>query len=398
MELKVKIVSLGNRVRSCYVMPRVLHLITSFNRGGIETWLLSMLREIPRSKWEMDFCCKGANLGPLTMLAEQLGAEVLHCPLGPSHIGFAQQLRHILVEGKYHILHNHLEAYSGFPVWVASRLGIPVITSFHNTHFTAQTPLTRLPLVRQLRSAYAFTSISYALGHSDLVTGCSQGVIESLDPHGTKLHKRSRVLYYGVNIPELSTSKDRADFRSSFGWSADTPLVLHVGRLIEQKNHLGILSIFQVILKHIPTAKLLLVGAGPLQPLIENTIAKRGLSHAVRLLGLRDDVPSLMSKCDVFLFPSLHEGFGLVALEANAASLPVVGTKIPGLIEAVQDGETAVLHDVEDIEGMAESVIRILKDRQYSQQLKDAGRTRVKNNYSTEVSAKRLMEIYNSFL
>lgn len=378
-------------------MPRVLHLITSFNRGGIETWLLSMLREIPRSKCEMDFCCKGANVGPLATIAEQLGAQVLHCPLGPGHIGFAQQLRRVLVEGEYHILHNHLEAYSGFPVWVASRLGIPVITSFHNTHFTPQTRLTRLPPVRQLRSAYAFTSISYALRHSDLVTGCSQGVIESLDPHGTKIQRRSRVLYYGVNIPELSTPEERSSFRKSFGWSADTPLVLHVGRIIEQKNHLGLLSVFQLVLEHIPTARLLLVGAGPLRSLIENTIAKRGLSDAVRLLGLRDDVPSLMSKCDVFLFPSLHEGLPVVALEANAANLPVVGSKIPGLTEAVQDGETAVLHDIEDIEGMAESVIRLLNDLHYSQRLANAGRTWVKDNYSTEASAKRLLEIYNSF-
>lgn len=376
-------------------MPRVLHLITSLNRGGIETWLVSMLREIPRSECEMDICCKGSNVGPLTESAEQLGAKVIHCPLGPGHIGFAQQLSRILVEGEYHILHNHLEAYSGFPVWVASRVGIPVITSFHNTHFTPQTRLTRLPLVRQLRSAYAFTSISYALRHSDLITGCSQGVIESLNPHAKKLQKRSQVLYYGVNIPELSTSKERADFRSSFGWSADTPLILHVGRLIEQKNHIGLLTIFQRILEQIPTAKLLLVGAGPLQELIENNIIKRGLSKAVHLLGLRDDVPSLMSKCDIFLFPSHHEGLPVVALEANAANLPVVGSKIPGLIEAVQDGKTAVLHNIEDIKGMADSAIKLLNDHQYAAQLKNAGRTWVKDNYSTEISAKRLLETYN---
>jgi len=379
-------------------MVKVLHTITSFNRGGIETWLISMLQVIPRSQYEMDFCCKGLEVGPLASLVEELGAKVIHCPLGPAHIGFTQKLKQILIEGEYHILHNHLEAYSGVPVWISRQLRIPVITSFHNTQFAPQTTLTRLPFFRQMRSIYASISISYALQNSDLVTGCSQGVIDSLDPDGKKLQADHSLLYYGVNLPEPSTPKERAEFRKSCGWSADTPIILHVGRIIEQKNHLGLLSVFQRVLEQIPTAKLVLVGSGPLQSLIEETVAKRGLSNAVYLLGFRDDVSSLMSKCDVFLFPSIYEGFGLVALEANAANLPVVGSRIPGLSEAVKDGDTALLHDVRDIDGMAKSVVKIVKDPAYAQQLAQAGFTRVKDNYSTEVSAKRLQEIYNSFV
>lgn len=379
-------------------MPKILHLINSLNRGGIEKWLLSMLDEIPKNEYEMDFCCKGSDIGALTDIAQQLGAKVIHCPLAVNQLKFAQGLTRILKEGEYDILHNHVQAYSGLPVWVAHQLGIPVITSFHNTSFSPQMSLTRLPLVRQLRSAYAFVSIKYALRHSDLVTGCSQGVIDSLDPDGTKLQKYSRVLYYGIDIPELSTPQERVAFRESFGWSKDVPLILHVGRLIEQKNHLGLLSIFELVLKQIPTAKLLLVGEGPLQELIEDTINKRELAKSVLLLGLRDDVPSLMSKCDIFLFPSLYEGFGLVAIEANAANLPVIGSKIPGLTEAVVDRKTALLHDTEDIDSMANSTIKLINDQKYCQQLSNAGRTWVKDNYSKAVSAKRLVEIYNDFV
>ena len=378
-------------------MMRVLHLITSLNRGGIETWLLSMLREIPRSKCQMDVCCKGTNIGPLASLAEQAGAKVIHCPLGPAHVGFAAKLQRILKEGKYDILHNHLEAYSGFPVWVAHQVKVPVITSFHNTHFEAQTSFTRLPIIRQMRSLYSVISIGYALRNSSLVTGCSQGVINSLDPDGKKLQTRSRVLYYGVNIPELATPEECAQLRKNFGWEADTPIILHVGRLIEQKNHLGLLSVFHKILEQVPTAKLLLVGTGPLQQMVEKSISQREISHAVRLLGARDDVPSLMSKSNLFLFPSFHEGFPMVALEANASGLPVIGSRIPGLTEAVRDGETGILKEVGDIEGMAASAIALIKDSSYAQQMKNSGRSWIKNNYSTQVSAKRLLDIYNSF-
>lgn len=379
-------------------MLKVLHLIHSFNRGGIENWLISMLREIPRSKCEMNFCCKGTDTGPLAAIALDLGAKVYHCPLNPTHFGFAQGLKRLLIDGQYQILHNHSETYSGFPVWIAKQLGIPVITSFHNTNFAPQTSLTRLPLLRELRSMYGAMSIGYALRHSDLVTGCSQGVIKSIAPQGTKINHPTQVLYYGVKTVKQSTTQERTTFRHSFGWSSVTPIILHVGRLIEQKNHLGILSVFELVLEQIPTAKLLLVGEGPLRSEIEDAIAQRGLASSVLLLGLRDDVPSLMSKSDVFLFPSIYEGFGLVALEANAACLPVVGSRIPGLVEAVRDGETALLHDVKDIAGIAQSLVKLIRDRAYNQQLGDAGQTLVKNQYSTEKSANRLLEIYNSFV
>ena len=377
-------------------MTRVLHLITSFNRGGIETWLISMLREIPRGKYQMDVCCKGTDIGPLASLAEQAGANVISCPLGPAHVGFGAKLQRILKEGKYDILHNHLEAYSGFPVWVAHQVKVPVITSFHNSHFEAQTSLTRLPIIRQIRSVYSVISIAYALRNSRLVTGCSQGVINSLDPDGKKLQTRSRVLYYGVNIPDLATPEECAQLRKEFGWEPDTPIILHVGRLIEQKNHLGLLSVFQQILQQVPTAKLLLVGKGPLEQMIEKSINQRGLSHAVRLLGARDDVPSLMSKCDIFLLPSIHEGLGVVVLEANASGLPVIGSRVTGLTEAVRDGETGILKEVGDIEGMAASAIALIKDFSYAQQMKNSGLTWIKDNFSTEVSAKRLLDIYDS--
>ena len=380
-------------------MPKVLHLINSLVRGGIEKWLLSMLRAVPRSECAMDVCCKGSSVGPLAGVAEDAGARVFSCPLRPAHVSFIRGLQRILREGHYDVLHCHLELYSGVAVWAARSLGIPVIASFHNTHFEPQTPLTRLPVIRQLRWAYGLLSIPYALRRADLVTGCSEGVLQSLDPRGTVIPPgRSRVLSYGVELPEPRTAQERADFRRSFGWPQDTPVILHVGRFLEQKNHLGMIAIFQRVLERVPTARLLLVGEGMLRPAVEQKIAEAGLADRVLLLGLRDDVPALMGLADVFLFPSLFEGLPLVAIEANAARLPVVGSRIAGLTEAVCDGETALLHDVGDLEGMANSVGKIVTDKEYSQRLGQAGHARVQQNFSTQASTRRLLEIYRGLM
>jgi glycosyltransferase involved in cell wall biosynthesis len=377
-------------------MLKVLHLISSFNRGGIEMWLLSMLAEIPRNECAMDICCKGLTLGPLVSRATDLGANVWHCPLGPDHYRFMRKLKRILIEEQYHVLHNHLHVYSGFPVWLAHQLQIPVITSFHNTQFLVpETGWTRLPVLRQLRSVYGSASISYALRQSEMVTGCSKGVVASLGTFGVEtLEQRSQILYYGTALPHPATSKEYITFRQSFGWSEDTPVILHVGRLVEQKNQLGLLAIFQQVLENLPQAKLLMVGEGPLRPLVQDAIACYGLSDSVYLLGFCDDVPALMSKCDVFLLPSHFEGFPMVAVEATAAGLPLVGSRIPGLIEAVQDGETALLHLVDDTKAMANSVVRLLTDRDYARLMAEAGKKWVQNRYSLAASATKLLEIY----
>jgi glycosyltransferase EpsF len=377
---------------------KVLHLIHGLNRGGIETWLISMLREISRDTCAMDFCCKGSDVGVLSDMAEKLGARIFHCPLGFNHPKFAQQLTEILSTQKYTVLHNHVEVYSGFPVWIAQRLGIPTITMFHNTQFPAQDRLTQLPVLRQLRSLYGAVSIRYALKHSEFITASSQAILDSLPITKAQLDGRSRVWYTGVTIADLKGATDKIAFRRSLGWKEDTPIVLHVGRFAEQKNHVGLLKIFEKVRQQIPAAKLLMVGVGPLQTQIEAIASNHGLMDSVRFLGGRDDVPLIMSLCDVFLFPSLHEGFGLVAIEASAAGLPVVGSRISGLLEAVSDGKTGLLHDVSDIEGMATSVVHLLKDPHYAKSLAQAGREQVIQNFSIPYSANRLLEMYQEVL
>jgi glycosyltransferase involved in cell wall biosynthesis len=375
---------------------KVLHLITWLVPGGIEKWLLSMLQEIPRDECAMDIACKGVSVGPLADVAREAGAGVLHCPLTPAHSGFARQLKQILREGKYDIVHNHLANYSGFATWIARGRSTPTIASYHNTEFPPET-WTRRPGLRQLRDVYSQRSMSYALKNSQFVTGCSEAVLESLTAYAPR-KDNWRVLPYGVAVPPVADDAARCAMREEFGWSPDALVVLHVGRFIEQKNHLGLLEIFARVSAEVPNARLLLVGDGPLREAVENRVVELGLSEKVRYAGLRNDVPRLMTCSDLFLFPSLHEGLPVAALEAQAAGLPIVGTQIPSLAAAVENQQTALLHPVQDTEKIVADAIAVLQDDALRVRLGNAGRERICRSFTSAVSAQNLLRLYRDCL
>lgn len=372
-------------------MIRVLHLVTWLERGGLETWLLSMLQAIPRAMVHMDFCCKGPSVGTLAGTAERWGAQVFHCPLRPDHLGFVGGLRRLIREGGYDVVHNHLEAYSGVGAWVGRGAGVPVITSFHNTEFPPQT-WTRLPGLRELRGVYASVSRRCAVRWSRYVTGCSRAVLMQVAPRARRAG--ARVLYYGVDPGQPATGAERDALRREMGWPPGSPVIVHVGRMVAQKNHQGLLDVFHRVTRAMPEARLLCVGDGPLRAAVERRIAREGLGGQARCVGVRSDARDLLGRSDVLLLPSRHEGLGLVALEAGAVGLPVVGSRIPGLDEVVLDGETGALHAVEDVDGLAGSVLAILRDVEAAGRLGAAGRRRVGDHFSIQASAERLAGLY----
>ncbi len=377
---------------------RVLHLITWLGRGGAEMWLMSMLREIPREICAMDILCKGAHVGEMAPEAEELGAKIFHCPLDVAHVKFARGLSNVLRAGNYDIVHNHLNAYSGIVVWVARRLGVPTITTFHSTSFEPEDPRLQTPGVRQLRMLYEFVSIRYAVWKSDLVTGVSQTVLEKFVHLSKQSPDTSDVIYLGAAIPEPATEKERSEFRLSLGWPAETPLVLHVGSFKETKNHPGVLAVFDRVLRAVPDARLLLAGEGILRQNIESLAKRLQIDRAVRFLGSRNDVPRLMTMCDVLLFPSFQEGCPIVALEASGAGLPIVGSKISAMEEVIEDGVAGFLHPLDDISGMADSVVRVLMDQSLRRQLGNAGRARAQREFSVKEAANRLLSLYSRFV
>jgi len=153
--------------------------------------------------------------------------------------------------------------------------------------------------------------------------GCSREACVSL--FGAKCFEDPRVTIFPNAIhlePFAELPVDRTELRQRLGFVKDEILIGHIGRFHQQKNHTFLLNIFASFVKNRPTAKLILVGDGPLRKNMELKAMDLGIAENVLFLGLRKDIPQLLGVLDAFILPSLYEGLGIVLIEAQAAGVP----------------------------------------------------------------------------
>ena len=193
-------------------------------------------------------------------------------------------------------------------------------------------------------------------------------------------------------------SRPRAETRAMLGIDADARLVLTVARFTEQKGHHVLLAAIPNILEACPLAVFAMAGDGPLMPEFAERAAPHAEGGAVRLLGARTDVGDLLAAADLFVLPSLFEGLPLVLLEAMAANLPCVATRIGGTKDAVLDGKTGWLAAPDDADDLARAVIDALSDPAGRAQRAQAGRDRFQRHFSAARMAVDTEAVYREVL
>lgn len=297
---------------------RILHVLGTLNPGGVETWLLHVLRNIDRNRFHMDFCTFGAEPGLYAPEAEKLGSTVLWCRKRANLWAFGRRFRGILREGKYDVVHSHVHSFSGAVLRWAKAEGVPMrITHSHNTNDSRSDAWIRRQY-RRLMKSWIDRYATHGLAASKAAAAALFGEHWQED-------RRFRVLHCAIDLRPFQEPVDRDTVRRELGLPIDAAVVGHVGRFDLQKNHRFFLKVAAEVLKNRPEIHFLLVGDGPLRPQMESRARSMGLSTSVHFLGIRTDVPRLMrGAMDVFLFPSLWEGLPVTLIEAQASGLRCV--------------------------------------------------------------------------
>ena len=177
----------------------------------------------------------------------------------------------------------------------------------------------------------------------------------------------------------------------------ETKLVVHVSNFRPVKRADAVVKVFHRIRQRIP-ARLLLVGDGPDLPLARRVARELGVAGDVDALGEQEQVVPILSVSDLFLLPSAEESFGVAALEAMSCGVPVVASRVGGLPEVIEDGVTGYLHDPEDLDGMADSAVRLLTDSNLHQQMASGSLHAVHTRFCADEVVPRYEAFYRELL
>lgn len=306
---------------------RVLHVLGSLDRGGVETWLMHVLRAMDRGRAAFDFLLESEATGAFDAEAEALGARLIRRPKPRGPFRDTRALVRVLRDhGPFAAVHAHSYHRLGAALTAAARGDVPVrIAHAHND-------------VRvQYRAAPLHARVQLAAGeramqrHATHGLACSALAAAALYGDDWERDARWQVMPYQIDLSAFETPRRHATLRADLGLPANAKVIAHVGRFSAQKNHAHVVDVFTQLAEADPQVRLLLIGTGPQEPAIQEQVAGRGLAGRTHFLGARDDVPALLTHvADAFLFPSRFEGLGIALVEAQAAGLPcVVSNAIP---------------------------------------------------------------------
>jgi len=373
--------------------PRVLMVIGSLNIGGAERLLVDLIAHSDREQLEFMVCSLSG--GALEHELSHLGVDTVRVPcrgnLDPA--GAAAVLR-VFRARRPDIVHTHLHPHSTL-YWVPTLARLAkaraVIAHLHATADYHQRTGWRQVVRAWLDGADR--------RHYDRLIAISESVARSYRGPRAGV-PRVETLPSGVDLQRFArrTAPMRQRARHALCLTERSLLIGTVGSLYSAKGHRYLIAAATQVVAAVPESRFLFVGAGPERALLERQVSDVGLTGLVIFTGARSDIAELLNCMDIFVLPSLSEGFGLAVCEAMACELPVVATSVGGLPEVVADGSTGLLAPPSDPDALAEAIIRLARDVDLRTQMGRAGRARVKDRFDIRVTAQRLQQIYRDVL
>jgi glycosyltransferase involved in cell wall biosynthesis len=239
----------------------------------------------------------------------------------------------------------------------------------------------------------------FAARFTDKIINLTKIEIERFLEHGIGTRHQLKQIYNGINIKYYERAMtSNLKKRDEFGLGKNDFVCATVGRLVPVKGHTYLIKAIQKVVKVIPEAKFLFVGDGELKSKLSEEIKSYDLQRNVFLLGARSDIATILSCINVFLLPSLNEGFGMVLIEAMAARKPVIATNVGGVPEVIVNGTTGILVPPEDPEAFSSAIIKLYNNPEMSLEMGLAGYKRAKKLFNIETTVHELEELYEALI
>ena len=209
--------------------------------------------------------------------------------------------------------------------------------------------------------------------------------------------ERVEVIYNGIDPEPFETATGR-QLRQEWTRGKKVPILGFVGQLDPRKGIGVLLSGFERVHAAVPQARLVVIGEGPLQEMIESEARYQGWQENLILAGFKEDIPEVMNAIDVLVLPSFWEGFGIVIIEAMAAKKPVISTNVSSMPEIIVHGETGYLIEPGDSEALARYAVELLQDEQKRRRMGEKGYERVLREFHHKTMINHLEAVFRNEL
>lgn len=293
---------------------RVLHIIQRMESAGSQTFLMNLYRNIDRSRVQFDFLVHYKEKQFFDNEIENLGGKIYRLSVREDYnlFKYYRDLNRFFDEHKeYKIVHGHMHSLGAIYLYCAKKNGIPIrIAHSHNNGISNNF---KKPLKIVMTNCYKI--------NANYLFACSETAGKFVFGND-----EFKVINNAIDADKfIFNNKTREKIRAELGLEGKI-VIGHVGRFELQKNHHFLVEIFREIKRKRNDAILLLIGEGTLKEKIKQKVIDLGLQDSVMFMGTRHDINRIYQAMDVFILPSLFEGLGIVAVEAQAAGIPTICT------------------------------------------------------------------------
>lgn len=363
---------------------RILHVLGRLDRGGAETMVMNLYRNIDRSIIQFDFVIHTEEECDFNKEIYTLGGKVFSIPryTGKNHYQYKKSWNKLFRDHpEYKIIHGHMRSTASLYLRIAKRNGLVTIAHSHSIASRGS------KIHRLIKSIMQFPIRFIA----DYLFACSDEAGKWLFGNNVQRKNNFHIIRNAIDVNEfrydIGTRK-----RVRKKYNLENKFVLgHVGNFTKAKNHLFLLEIFAEVQKLKENTVLILLGNGELKREIHNKAQSLGVRNKVMMFGTKDNVNDFLQAMDVFVFPSLFEGLGLAVIEAQATGLPcVISDTIP---DEVIVSDLVHKYPIAIPTYWADSILNInYKDR------KSALQCIKKHGYDVSMEARELNAIYQTML
>ena len=390
-------------------MPKkilVAHIITRMIKGGAQDIALNLIAGLNKNNYESTLIAGSEEGSEGTFWPEIKKAGIKH-KLIPELVREISPLKDIIAllklayflkKKRFRIVHSHTSK-AGFIGSLAAKLaGIPVIIYLPQGHIFY--PDGAIPGVsgNRLKLKIFFVLRRFASRLADKVIALTWADKKEQVNLGLAPADKYTIIPNGVDLKKFTVIKEPDKLKKKLNIIERYPVLGIVGRLSSEKGHQFLFKALKRIISDYPNTILLVVGDGVLKGQLELLAKDMGLEKYVCFLGLRQDIPDILSIIDIFIQPSLYEAQSVATIEAMSLKKPVVVSKVGGMPGVVDDGQTGFLVPPKAPQPLAEAILKIANDKKMAEMMGEAGHQKVVNEFNLKKMITRTENLYETLL